>query len=140
MGGLGRVTGHFKQSVDYLTKSADLYAKADNPWGVASNYIEMGNLYNEQSRYTAAVAYYMRADSIYKDLNSEYFRGTPLNNARTIFYHQGNYDSSLSYFFPALDILKRLDPEIEFFNLITINIGEVYVSKKEYTEAEKWLT
>jgi CHAT domain-containing protein len=100
----------------------------------------MGNLYNEQSRYTAAVAYYMRADSIYKVLNSEYFRGTPLNNAGTIFYHQGNYDSSLSYFFPALDILKRLDPESEFFNLITINIGEVYVSKKEYTEAEKWLT
>lgn len=66
-------------------------------------------------------------------------RATPLNNAGTIFYHQGNYDSSMTYFNPTLDILKRLDPEGDFINLVTINIGEVFVEQKKFAEGEKWL-
>jgi CHAT domain-containing protein len=139
LGSVGRVTGRFKESIDYLQKSIDMYVKTDNPWGIASNYVEMGNLYNEQSKYTTAVALYMKADSFYKSINSEYFRATPLNNAGTIFYHQGNYDSALTYFYPALEILKKWDPDGDFVNLVTINIGEVFVDKKNYVEAEKWL-
>ncbi len=140
MGSIGRVTGQFEKSIAYLEQSKDLYIKTDNPWGVASNYIEMGNLYNQQSKYTTAVSYYMKADSIYKAINNEFFRSTPLNNAGTIFYHQGNYDSSLTYFYPTLEILKKIDPDGDFINLVRVNIGEVYVYKNEYTEAEKWLT
>ena len=139
LGSIGRVTGQFQKSLGYLAQSAELYKKADNPWGIASNYIEMGNLYNEQSKYSMAVGYYLKADSFYRSIKSEYFRSTPLNNAGTIFYHQGNYDSSLSYFFPTLEILKKIEPEGDFINLVTVNIGEVYVMKKEYNEAEKWL-
>lgn len=140
LGSIGRVTGQFQKSIGYLTKSAELYLKVDNTWGVASSYIEMGNLYNQQSKYSTAVAYYMKADSFYHSINSEYFRSTPLNNAGTIFYHQGNYDSSLTYFLPTLEILKKFEPDGDFINLVTINIGEVYAEKKEYNEAEKWLT
>ena len=139
LGSIGRVTGQFNKSIDYLTKSAELYKKADNPWGIASNYIEMGNLYNEQSKYSTAVAYYLKADSFYRSINSEFFRATPLNNAGTIFYHQGNYDSALTYFNPTLEILKKYDPEGDFINLVTINIGEVYVEKKDFKTGEKLL-
>lgn len=139
LGAIGRVTGNFQESINYLNKSVELYSKGDNPWGVASNYVDIGNAYNERSQYSIAVNYYLRADSIYRSLQSEYFRATPLNNAGTVFYHQGNYDSSLTYFKPTLEILKKYDPEGDFINLVTINIGEVYVEQKDYMQGEKWL-
>lgn len=139
LGSIGRVTGEFQQSIDYLNKGIEINVNGNNPWGIASNYIDLGNIYNEQSKYAIAVNYYLRADSMYKMLGNEYFRATPLNNAGTIFYHQGNYDSSMTYFNPTLDILKRLDPEGDFINLVTINIGEVFVEQKKFAEGEKWL-
>ncbi|MFM9944988.1 MAG: tetratricopeptide repeat protein [Bacteroidia bacterium] len=139
LGSIGRVTGEFDKSIGFLNQSIDLYIKTDNPWGVASSNTEMGSLYNMQSKYTVAVKYYLKADSIYHAINSEFNRSTPLNNAGTIFYHQGNWDSSLTYFYPALELLKKYEPDGDFMNLITINIGEVYVEKKEYSEGEKWL-
>jgi len=139
LGSIGRVTGDIPSAIDYLSKSIDINTKAGNLWGIASNYIDMGNIYNEQSKYSVAVNYYLKADSFYNSIHSEYLRSTPLNNAGTIFYHQGNYDSSLTYFYPTLEILKRMEPEGDFINLVTINIGEVFVMKNDYTEAEKWL-
>ncbi|NUM31289.1 MAG: tetratricopeptide repeat protein [Bacteroidetes bacterium] len=139
LGGIGRITGQFQQAISYLNKSIEIYKTSDNPWGIASCYIDLGNIQNELSKYSDAVAYYNKADSIYKAIGNEYFRSTPLNNAGTIFYHQGNYDSSLKYFMPALDIVKKMDPESDFVNLITINIGEVFVEQKKYDEGEKWL-
>jgi len=139
LGSIGRVTGQFQKSIDYLAKSIEINTKSDNPWGTASNTIEMGNLYSEQSKYTLSVSCYLRADSIYKSLNSEYLRATPLNNTGALFYHQGNWDSSLAYFRPALEILTKYEPEGDFYNLVTINMGEVFVEQKNYVEGEKWL-
>jgi CHAT domain-containing protein len=139
LGSIGRVTGQFQKSIDYLSKSIEINTKSDNPWGIASNTVEMGNLYSEQSKYSLSVSCYLRADSIYNSLNSEYLRATPLNNSGALFYHQGNWDSALTYFKPALEILKKYEPEGDFINLVTINMGEVFVEQKNYTEGEKWL-
>jgi len=139
LGSIGRVTGQFQKSIDYLTKSIEINEKSSNPWGIASNNVEIGNLYSEQSNYTQSILCYHRADSIYKSLNSDYLRATPLNNLGALYYHQGNMDSSLSYFKPTLAILKQYEPEGDFINLVTINMGEVFVEKKQLEEGEKWL-
>jgi len=139
LGSIGRITGDYATSIDYVNKSIELNTVTGSTWGIAYNYIELGNIYNEQSKYSTAVVYYLKADSFFKSINAEFFRCTPLNNAGTIFYHQGNFDSSLTYFYHVLKILEKYEPVGEFINLVTINIGEVYVLKKEYTEAEKWL-
>ena len=108
--------------------------------GIASVYIDMGNVRNRQSEFDMAISHYRTADSIYKKLQLIKPQATTTNNIGTIYYHQGNYEKALEHFKQTMSVLQIHNDDPSFMALLKGNFGEVFLEQKKYADADKWLS
>jgi len=139
-GGLKRLLGEFDESLAIIDQSIAIRSEGvENPWGLASAYISYGNTLNSKMDYQNAIKYYLMADSIYKVIDNDYARATPINNIGTIYFGQHDYEKALNQFMEALNYIDIEGMEGDFLALVKANIGEIFYEMKDYDEAERWL-
>ena len=139
LGGLQITLGKSREALQLSMQSLQISREVDNPWGMASANVSIGNAYSNMGVNQLAVQHYLIADSLYDDAGSELARATPANNIGTIHYHQGDYEASLPYFEEAFRIMEDNRIKDEFTVILLGNIGAVHMKTGRLDEAEPWV-
>src|SRR5690606_36963165 len=105
------MTGNYGPALEAAERSRTLSESVQNAWGMGSAYNLMGNVLNSRGRYTEALGWYQRADSVFATLNSASARSSPANNIGTIYFWQGDYARALPQFEAAVRLLDAAGPE-----------------------------
>ena len=139
LGGLQITLGKSREALQLSMRSLQISREVDNPWGMASANVSIGNAYSEMGINQLAVQHYLIADSLYEGAGSELARATPANNIGAIYYHQGDYESALPYFEESYGIMEESRIKDEFTVILLGNIGAVHMKTGRLVEAEPWV-
>jgi CHAT domain-containing protein/tetratricopeptide (TPR) repeat protein len=134
--------GNYGPALAAAEQSRTLSEAVKNAWGMGSAYNLMGNVLNSRGRYTEALGWYQRADSVFATINSASARSSPANNIGTIYFWQGDYARALPQFETAVRLLDAAGPEAvdpDARSTYVGNIGEVHYEEGRYPEAERAL-
>ena len=139
LGSLYTVTGRLPQALQLSMQSLRISEEVENTWGMAAAYTGIGNAYNTMGTNQLAILNYELADSLHALSGNELARATPINNIGTIYYHQGDYASSLPLFEKALRIQEENRIEDDFTVLLQGNIGAAHMKMGHYDVAQPWI-
>jgi len=96
----------------------------------------MGVVFSEQSNYSKALKYYLKAIKIYRDINNYENNARLYNNVGIVYLCQDNETNALPYFLKCLKIQEKIkDPTI---GITITNIGNIYNSQKKYKKAIRY--
>jgi len=139
LGFLEITLGQSRKALQLSMQSLTISEEVNNPWGMASAHLSIGNAYNMMGVNQLAIQHYEIADSIYVNMGWEQARATPANNIGSIHYHQGDYAAALPLFEETLDILTGQGIESEFVVILNGNIGASLTKMGRFDEAEPWV-
>ena len=129
-----RLKGKFDLAVKNYYQSLK-YASADNNIrGLGIVYCALGDVYSITRTPTKSIQYYNKAIDIFREQGDSIALASILLNASGE-YEKGNTDSALVYLNDALDIFLRLNYKTGIA-YCTGTIGKVFLSKKQFIEAE----
>jgi|GEM_PF-1163876 len=131
--------GEFNKALSLGQESLELYKSVDSEWGLAGEYIDIGNVYKQLSEYDLSLKFQQKSDSLYKKMNSEYNRLAPLANIGAVYTAQGNYKKGLEYYELSLAIMKKAGDFNENVGIIQASIGESYYYLSDYAQSDKWI-
>ena len=100
--------GNYAQALEYYNKALELYLSVfgDRHPSVATNYNNIGGVYDSQGNYAKALEYYNKALeirlSVFGDRHPSV--ATNYNNIGSVYDSQGNYAKALEYYNKALEI------------------------------------
>ncbi|WAC14214.1 tetratricopeptide repeat protein [Dyadobacter pollutisoli] len=127
---------NYPASLDFYTKSRDLYEKIGDKKGFASAISNTGIVYGEQGNYGQALENYTQAISIFREINDQSRVGSLLNSMGIIHKKQQNYDESLSFYKQAQEIWKKLG-DLKSVGGAHINMAAIYNRQKKYALAQQ---
>ncbi len=133
-------TGDFNNAFKTIEYAHSIFEKDNNLYGIANTHVVEGNTFNLIGNASDAMKYYLKSDSIYVVLEDPISRATVLNNMATIAYMQGDYDKSLLLLNKSLNILDSVGLVINLKVTVTNNLGELYMEKGIWEEAEFYLS
>jgi serine phosphatase RsbU (regulator of sigma subunit) len=129
---------------NYQSKSskADSFLQAALPIALKSGnrslegniYNNMGMSYYDKFDYQKSLQYYLRALTIFEELNQENKYTSTLNNIANLYYTLKQYDKALNYHFQSLSISKRLGEKTKVASSL-YNMGLVYLDKGDPLKA-----
>ena len=133
----------YDMALQYYTAALDLYKKyfpPDHPeiLGLLNN---IAVVYRKMGNYETAIQYYDKILSMSKKQDTLSYRiPIILTNIGGIYYTNGNYDSAVVYYKRSIRYFKQLYG-LHNPNMIIpyINIGYVYMKKKDYRNALRML-
>lgn len=107
--------------------------------GIAAVYANMSIVYKQRGDYTSAIKYIEKARVLHERIGDE--RGAIGDLANIAGCHRllGSGDVALNYY---LECVKRLkNPKhIDLLPQVFNNIGMIYIDRKDYDEADKWMS
>jgi CHAT domain-containing protein len=132
--------GDHKKALSCVDSALQIFKELNNTWQIANTYGTMGSVYSGMGDFHKAITYHLMSDSLYKIEKDDISRGTAQNNIGVVYFFQADYDKSLSYFMES-DRLGSLQNTLNESLLVTRqNIGEIYLAKKNYVLATKYLS
>ena len=102
--------------------------------GISSAYNNIGVIYENQSEYTQALGYYIKALKINEEVGNKNETVADLSYIGNIYENQGEYPKALDYYFKALKIDEKLNNKKRIAKHLC-NIGIVYRNQADYPKA-----
>jgi len=105
-------------------------------WGMTLDWY--ARFLHEQNRLDEAFSHYKRAYDMCVKINGEIHEQTVilLNDLGTISFLRGDNDNAILYMTKAVETGRHL-PNMEDFSSVYVNLGNIYIQKEMYKEAEK---
>ncbi|MFZ2205558.1 MAG: tetratricopeptide repeat protein [Minisyncoccia bacterium] len=144
--------GYPEKSLEYYFKSLKLAEEIGYKNLIAINLGNIGGVYQDKGNYTMALEYYFKALKIDEQLGNKRNVASWLSNIGDTYLLQNNSEiavkkkklnvnlssKALDYYFRAFKHLKELgDNGLQ--SIILKNIGNIYIEKGNYIEAEEYL-
>jgi len=106
--------------------------------GLARAYGSIGIVFSEQSSYTKALQYHLKAVKIYEESNDLSRCARVYNNIGIVYKAQGEDFKALNYYIKCLKIQERIKDET--VGITTTNIGNIYLHQNNYAKALEYYT
>lgn len=101
--------------------------------GLARAYGSIGIVFSEQSNYSKALQYHLKALKIYEQSNDAEKLARVYNNVGIVYKAQQEDFKALQYFIKCLKIQKKTGDNM--VGITTTNIGNIYLRQKNYPKA-----
>ena len=106
--------------------------------GLARAYGSIGIVFSEQSSYTKALQYHLKAVKIYEESNDLSRCARVYNNIGIVYKAQGEDFKALNYYIRCLKIQEKIKDET--VGITTTNIGNIYLHQGNYEKALEYYT
>ncbi len=126
---------NYAKAIEYFMIELKLAEKNNYIEAQASSKNNIAMTYATDKDYENSLKYYKEAEQIYKDLENIRGLATVFNNIGNIYTDLNSPDSALFYFKKALKYSSFLDDKI-FYSICQTNIAEIYIKKKNFSDAE----
>ncbi|KIO26359.1 hypothetical protein M407DRAFT_24325 [Tulasnella calospora MUT 4182] len=120
------------QLLEQIVNNAKSVSKQD----VAGALIGLGDVYQDQSRYTDAEKSYTRAQRIYARLGEDMGRADTIQRLGDVYCAQSRYTEAGKLYTRAQKIYSRNRGDLGQANTI-LGLGQVYTAQARYNEAEE---
>ncbi|MGX7668061.1 tetratricopeptide repeat-containing sensor histidine kinase [Flavobacterium pedocola] len=117
-------------------KSADKSEELSN--GLARAYGSIGIVFSEQSNYSKALQYHLKALKIYEAGKNYEKLARVYNNVGIVYKSQGEEFKALEYFIKCLKLQQKIGDNT--IGITTTNIGNIYLQQKNYGKALDYYT
>lgn len=135
MGVVSKIRGDYTDALDYYQKSLEIRKTTGYDQGVASCYVNIGNVYVENKNDEKALSYFEQAQEIYNETNSIFGQASVLNNIALIYKREKNLELAKQYFEQSLERYKEIDMQKNISQLY-INLGLLY---KDFDDCDQAL-
>ncbi|MGH2665038.1 tetratricopeptide repeat-containing sensor histidine kinase [Flavobacterium sp.] len=112
--------------------------KAEVNNGLARAYGSVGIVFSEQSNYSKALQYHLKALKIYEESRNYEKMARVYNNVGIVYKAQGEDFKALQYFIKCLKIQQKIGDNT--VGITTTNIGSIYQNQKNYPKAFEYYT
>jgi signal transduction histidine kinase len=125
----------YKRAMQYFNKSLEYYSSKNDKTGVAFIYNNIGNVYIEWEKPQQALEYFNKSLIIHQELKDSLNIAKTYNNIASTNERLKQYDSALTSYKHALDILQKNDHADHNIPIILSNIGVIYRAKGDLQKA-----
>ncbi|MDI9258531.1 tetratricopeptide repeat-containing sensor histidine kinase [Flavobacterium sedimenticola] len=139
LGNANIITGDYPKALRYFTEAQHLFEtltvknNTDKQKGLAKALGSIGIIFSEQSNYSKALEYYLKAVKIYEQLKDDEKCAKLYNNIGIVYKSMSADFKALEYFIKAQKIQeKRKDVNV---GITYTNIGNSYLSQKNLPNA-----
>jgi tetratricopeptide (TPR) repeat protein len=126
--------GELDSARKYFYKSLSIFNILKNNKGIASCYVNIGNIYQYEGNYNLSINYYDKTIEKAKEVNNQELISAAENNKGNVFFHKGFYNKAVEHYKKSLEIDKSLKDDDGVISCL-INLGSVYDMLGEYTLA-----
>lgn len=125
-------------SLEYLEKGLKIARDVGNDKLIASAYLNIGNIYIGKKNFSLALDYYNRSQKLFVKLNDPVNLIICLQNVGGLYYKLNQYDKAEELLLQANKEAKNKDLNTSISN-IDLTLSSIYIVKKMYNEAQKYL-
>jgi tetratricopeptide (TPR) repeat protein len=126
--------GRYRDALDTLQRSVDLYRAAGDAIGERRSLNNLGVVHWHLGNHDAALAHYQRSLAIARESNDRAGEAATLGNIAYFFALSGRYDEALEHLPAALELSRELDDRITEANTLG-TLGQVYLGLGRYPES-----
>jgi len=126
----------------YAKKSEQLAIKINHTPSIINSYLDMGDLYTFQNKYTKAIEIFNKAIAKSKEENYLKRIAHCYNNLGIIYDEKGDFEAATKNYLLALKYIPELEQDERDTReaIILSNLGIIYKKLKEYDTAIKYYT
>lgn len=135
--------GNYHKALDHMLRASvfirnmdDRYPDIEYKNDLASCYNSIGDIYRIQEQYILAKKYYLAGLALRRGTKNNRGIAGSLNCLGMYFTGLKQYDSALFYFYRSLELKEKIG-DAGFIPSTYLNIGYVYLAKKDEYNAEK---
>lgn len=146
MGTAHIILGDYQKAMDHFVWGKSIFEElpktsqtsSEIAQGIARTYGSMGIVLSEQSNYTKALQYYLKAARVYEELEDKGQAAKIYNNIGVVYKAQSDNQKALEYFLKALQIQQELKaPNV---GITQTNIANIYYKDGKLDEAFQYYT
>jgi tetratricopeptide (TPR) repeat protein len=135
------ILGNYPKALEYFSNAKNLYEELETQPenrekvqnGLARSYGSIAIVFSEQSNYSKALEFNLKALKIYEQSTDKLRLARVLNNIGIVYKSQGNEFKALEYFIKAKELQEKIgDPT---YGTTLTNIGNIYLHQKNYVKA-----
>ncbi|MDP2386719.1 MAG: tetratricopeptide repeat protein [Bacteroidota bacterium] len=124
------IKGDFVKAREYLFKRLAIEKKLNNKKGMASVYMNLGNLCNKQNDDENALIYFFESLKLCDLLDAKQNSALVCDNIATVYMWQRDYDNALLFISKSMKIKNELGDSVGL-GVNDLNFGIVYINKKK---------
>jgi len=146
MGTAHIILGDYQKAMDHFVWGKSIFEELPKTsqtspeiaQGIARTYGSMGIVLSEQSNYTKALQYYLKAARVYEQLDDKGQAAKIYNNIGVVYKAQSDNQKALEYFLKALQIQQDL--KAPNMGITQTNIANIYYKNGKLDEAFQYYT
>ncbi len=135
-----RILGNFENNdsnLIYSNQALMIAEKQGNETLLAKIYNNIGNYYFTKDNYYLALFYYTKVETIAERLNIDYLKLLAYNGYGLVYMSLNEYDKAIEYFTKETKLFNNANGlSIRANAIAIINLGEIYLNKKDFSQAE----
>lgn len=125
-----------EKALQYAKEAEELAESLNYEQGVLSTKVGKANTLSSMGKFREAEELYLEAVDRYRKIGNIVAIGRIYNNMAAVYGHQGETDKSIKYLVEAAKIFERHnDPKVNMNLMVNLNIGLIYIQKKEHKNA-----
>jgi serine phosphatase RsbU (regulator of sigma subunit) len=129
------IQGEYAKTIDYFTRSKDVFLETGNKKGVANMLNNIGVIYNNFGDDARALDLYLQSLKISEEIRDSRRELTALVNIGLIYSKkQKTRDQAYEYYIRALKISQEL-AYLDGIATVTVNLGELFYNKGDYDKS-----
>jgi tetratricopeptide (TPR) repeat protein len=128
----------YDKSLEYLEKGLKIAQNLADPKLLASSYLNLGNIYNRKKNFYKALDYYTQSQQLFLKVNDHVSLILCLQNFGLLYYNLKQYDKAEELLLQANREAKLKDLNTSIGS-IDLTLTSLYIEKKMYPEAQKFL-
>lgn len=129
------VKGNFVEVYNYWQQSLDVFKSINDQLGISNLNSNIGAVHFNYADYPKALEFYVESLKAAEKLGDPLRISTALQNIGAVHSENPNtYDKALDYYQRAVPFIEGTN-DLEAIGTINVNIGEIYLIKKEYSLA-----
>ena len=123
-------------TTEFAEKAKNLAEKLHYNWGLAMAYQAIGMIYQNNKKYTTAIAYYQQAIDAAKN-NVDVLRNNFYSSLLNLYFYLGDYPNAMREVSSQLSLFEKIKnkPGIAHCNNL---LGYIYFKQENLSEAEKY--
>lgn len=142
LGNSNIILGNYPKALECFSKAQEVFeselnANTENKDavknGLARAYGSIGIVFSEQSNYSKALQFHLKAVKIYEENREEARAARIYNNIGIVYQAQNEEFKALDYFIKAQKIQEKIGDNTVGFT--TTNIGNIYLKQQNYAKA-----
>lgn len=128
-----------EKTKEYYKQALDIAIKRQEASSIFTNSSNLGSIYNKLGYPDSALTYLKKAQVLAEQFSPLFEVGSLYNNIGNAWFYKKQWDKALQYFTLNYNRdLDRNDKEMQWYDCL--NIADVYIEKKHFDSAYKYLT